>query len=198
MPPDYMNGSYLVDQGIRLSCQGKFEMLQSSIYPEAYNVPCEYFFIIQIQFEPNEDMDADILLKRIKLKIKDRTKNANTLQIEEIDVDINRPLPNKVSNTGKKTDGVTLKRGGQKVHHNILLYVENLGAKVNGVIEYTKYDDKGNPGDKVFKLEVKPFHLDLVDGQELIKNHNFKEFWKFYAEYEQRVLNNDIAAGANI
>jgi hypothetical protein len=40
-------------------------MLQSSIYPEAYNVPCEYFFIIQIEVEPNEDMETDILMKKI-------------------------------------------------------------------------------------------------------------------------------------
>ena len=46
MPADYKNGSYIIDQGVTLSSQGKFEMLQSSIYPEKYNVPCEYFFII--------------------------------------------------------------------------------------------------------------------------------------------------------
>jgi len=42
-------------------------------------VPCEYFFIIQIEVEPNEDMETDILMKKIKLKIKDRTKNKTTL-----------------------------------------------------------------------------------------------------------------------
>jgi hypothetical protein len=54
MPSDFKNGSYSTEHGINLSSQGKFEMLQSSIYPEAYNMPCEYFFIIQIEFEPNE------------------------------------------------------------------------------------------------------------------------------------------------
>lgn len=163
MPPEFKNGSYSVDQGIKLSSQGKFEMLQSSIYPEAYNVPCEYFFIIQIEFDPEETLETDILLKRIKLKIKDRTKNKTTLQFEEIDVDINRPLPNRETNTGKRQDGITVKRGGQKVHHNILLYVENLGAKVNGIIEYTKLDENGVAGDEIFNLNVKDFQLDLVD-----------------------------------
>jgi hypothetical protein len=78
MPADFKNGSYSVDQGIKLSSQGKFEMLQSSIYPEAYNVPCEYFFIIQIEFDPAQDLQTDILLKRIKLNIKDKTKNKTT------------------------------------------------------------------------------------------------------------------------
>lgn len=79
MPDTFKNGSYNVEQGVKISSQGKFEMLQSSIYPEAYNVPCEYFFIIQIEVEPNEDMETDILMKKIKLKIKDRTKNKTTL-----------------------------------------------------------------------------------------------------------------------
>jgi hypothetical protein len=157
-------------------------------------VPCEYFFIIQIEFDPTNDLQTDILLKRIKLNIKDRTKNKTTLQFEEIDVDINRPLPNRESNTGRKQDGISIKRNGEKVHHNILLYVENLGAKVNGVIEYTKFDKNGEAGEEIFTLNVKDFKLDLVDSQELIKNHNFKEFWKFYAEYEQRLLNNDEPA----
>jgi len=120
------------------------------------------------------------------------------MQFEDINVDINRPLPNQESNTGGKAHGVTVKRGGTKAHHNILLYVENLGAIVNGTIEYTKYKPDGSPGDEMFKLNIKEFCLDLVDDQKLIKNHNFKEFWKFYAEYEQRVLNNDVAVDGNI
>lgn len=59
-------------------------------------------------------------------------------------------------------------------HHNTLLYVENLGAKVTGVIEYTKFQPNGEPGEEVFTLPIKEFYLDLVDGQKLIKNHNFK------------------------
>ena len=59
-------------------------------------------------------------------------------------------------------------------HHNTLLYVENLGAKVTGVIEYTKFQQNGEPGEEVFTLPIKEFYLDLVDGQKLIKNHNFK------------------------
>jgi hypothetical protein len=58
MPDTFKNGSYNITQGVRISSQG-------SIYPEAYNVPCEYFFIIQIEVEPNEDMETDILMKKI-------------------------------------------------------------------------------------------------------------------------------------
>jgi hypothetical protein len=61
------------------------------------------------------------------------------MQFEDINVDINRQLPNQESNTGGRSHGVTVKKGGEKAHHNILLYVENLGAKVTGTIEYTKY-----------------------------------------------------------
>ena len=84
--PDFKNGSYAEDQGIAISAQGKFEMLQSSIYPEQYGVPCEYFFIIKIEFEGNDDMKENVLLKKVVLNIKDRTRNKTTGQYEYIDV----------------------------------------------------------------------------------------------------------------
>jgi hypothetical protein len=58
-------------------------------------VPCEYFFIIKIEFEPTKDLKDDILLKKVVLNIKDRTRNKNTGQYEYIDVQINRPLPER-------------------------------------------------------------------------------------------------------
>lgn len=70
------------------------------------------------------------------------------------------------------------------MHHNVLLYVENLGAKVTGVIEYQKLNANGDLIEEVFQLQVNEFVLDLNEGEELIKNFNFKEFWNFYAEYE--------------
>lgn len=96
--PDFKNGSYFVDQGVAISAQGKFEMLQSSIYPEQYGVPCEYFFIIKLEFEPTEELKEDLILKQVVLNIKDRTRNKNTGQYEYIDVQINRPLPEKSEN----------------------------------------------------------------------------------------------------
>ena len=151
MPEDYKNGSYSKQNGMVISSQGKFEMLQSSIYPEAYNVPCEYFFIIQILLKP-DDLNFDMLLKRIRLKIKDRTKNKTTGQLEEIDVDIVRPLPNRERNKGGRNEGIPVFRGGSEVRHNVLLYVENLGAKVTGTIEYAKYDEDSVPGTEIHSL----------------------------------------------
>lgn len=92
---DFKNGSYNIDKGVAISAQGKFEMLQSSIYPEQYGVPCEYFFIIKIEFDPTPDLEQTIILKKIVLNIKDRTKNKTTGQYEFIDVQINRPLPER-------------------------------------------------------------------------------------------------------
>jgi len=46
--PDFTNGSRIIQDGIEVCAQGKFEMLQSSIYPETYRVPSEFFFVIKI------------------------------------------------------------------------------------------------------------------------------------------------------
>lgn len=75
-------------------------------------MPCEYFFIIQIELEACNDLPQDILLKKIQLKILDKTKNKTTNQLEDMVVDINRPLPNNESNTGELGHGIPLKRGG--------------------------------------------------------------------------------------
>jgi hypothetical protein len=63
----------------------------------------------------------------------------------------------------------------------VLIYVENLGAKVTGYVEYVKINSKDK---KSYKIEVKEFYLDLIKGQKLIKNHYFKEFWQTVSEYE--------------
>ena len=54
--PDFKNGSYTEQDGITVSAQGKFEMLQSSIYPDCYGVPCEFFFVIKIQFQADASL----------------------------------------------------------------------------------------------------------------------------------------------
>jgi len=43
--------------------------------------------------------------------------------------------------------------------HNILLYVENLGAKVTGYVEYTVLATQEN-----LKINIKEFNLDLLEG----------------------------------
>ena len=45
--------------------------------------------------------------------------------------------------------------------HNILLYVENLNAKVSGHFEYKILGEKTN---EVHKIEIKEFVLDLLKG----------------------------------
>lgn len=65
---EFVNGSYIETDGISVSSQGKFEMLQSSIYPDSYGVPCEYFFVIKIQLEGLATLREDVQLKKIHLK----------------------------------------------------------------------------------------------------------------------------------
>mmetsp|Transcript_41995 Transcript_41995/g.64313 ORF Transcript_41995/g.64313 Transcript_41995/m.64313 type:complete len:117 (+) Transcript_41995:743-1093(+) len=44
----FRNGSLTQGNGIEVQAQGKFEMLQSSIYPKRCGVPSEFFFIVKI------------------------------------------------------------------------------------------------------------------------------------------------------
>lgn len=60
------------------------------------------------------------------------------------------------------------------MEHNVLIYVENLNAKVTGYVEY--YKAKGSDKD-IQKIEIKEFYLNLIKGQKLIKNAYFKQFW---------------------
>lgn len=71
--------------------------------------------------------------------------------------------------------------------HNILLYVENLNAKVCGHFEYKIAGDKSN---EVHKIEIKEFYLDLLKGQCLIKNHTFKDFWQNVEDVQNQLANN--------
>ena len=58
------------DKGIELCCQSKFEMLQSSLYPESYGVPSEHFFIIKFYFTAMADLKEAVNLKRIQLFVR--------------------------------------------------------------------------------------------------------------------------------
>lgn len=80
-------------------------------------------------------------------------------------------------------------KGGQR-EHNILLYVENLGAKVTGYIEYKDLNNK-NPEAENKKVDIKEFYLDLMKGQSLVKNHTFKEFWQSVEDFERELLENN-------
>ena len=183
MPAEgYENGSVSNQEGIELTTQGKFEMLQSSIYPPSYGVPSELFFIIKIQIEAMESLDRRVILKSIHLTIKDKTYNKRTGKMEVINVEINRDLSKKVEGEAVPRKIILEKGGiGEKRESNVLLYVENLGAQVNG---YLKYHYEGDA--EVRQIKINKFNLDLPKGQYLIPNQLFKEFWDAHAEFERR------------
>jgi hypothetical protein len=112
-------------------------MLQSSIYPISYGVPCEYFFIIKVEFKGMPSLPCDVVLQRIHLDIKDKSRNRETGKLEDIKVEINRGFIGKSDKRENEADdGVILRRNKGTFENNILLYVENLGAIVNGFVEY--------------------------------------------------------------
>lgn len=70
-----------------------------------------------------------------------------------------------------------------------MLYVENLGAKVTGYVEY-KYVSEKDPSIPLHKITLKDFTLDLLKGQSLVKNHTFKEFWQSVEDFERELREN--------
>jgi hypothetical protein len=41
------------------------------------------------------------------------------------------------------------------------------------------------------KINIKEFNLDLLEGQCLVKNHTFKEFWQSVEDFERELLENN-------
>lgn len=114
---------------------------------------------------------------KIHLNIQDKNRNKDTNEYERNDVPIDRKL--------NRNEGLVLMPGGPTKEHNILLYVANLKAKVTGYIEYTTQNaDKNAP---LKKINIKEFYLDLLEGQNIIKNHTFLEFWNSVAEIEDLI-----------
>ena len=89
---DFKNGSFMVKNDVEISSQGKFEMLQSSIYPETYGVPCEFFFVIKFQFRATSELKHNIVMKKIILKIHDNSRDKNTGELKRVVVPIERVL----------------------------------------------------------------------------------------------------------
>lgn len=148
-------------------------MLQSSIYPESYRVPSEFFFVIKIQFIP-QGLTEPVKLKKVQLKILDTQKSNSESKQSEVTID--RILKDK-----QKQPGILMNHDSQNLEHNILLYVENLKAKVMGHLEYSTL---AKP-DEILKVEIKEFFLDIGrKEQHIIKNHTFKEFWNSVKEVE--------------
>ena len=159
-------------------------MLQSSIYPESYGVASEYFFVIKFLFNAMPELKEPIKLMKIHLDIQDRNKNKDTKNDEKYTVKIDRKLKGE-----NKTEGLVLTPNGPKKEHNILLYVENLKAKVTGYVEYVYVIPQENE-ESVHKINIKEFQLDLNEGQFIVKNHTFKEFWNSVAEVEEMLKSN--------
>lgn len=85
--PDFRNGSYTEKDGIAVSAQGKFEMLQSSIYPDCYGVPCEYFFVIKFLFSLDKQSGTGpITLRKLHLNMKDKTKERGSNVYEDVNI----------------------------------------------------------------------------------------------------------------
>jgi len=86
-----------------------------------------------------------------------------------LSVDFSRQFPDE--------DGITLQ--GQYFDYDIMIYVENLGSKVTGSLNYI--DNAGT----VREMAINDFYLDLYEGQELVKNLTFKKFWDTFEEKKE-------------
>jgi hypothetical protein len=120
-------------------------------------VPCEFFFVIKLQFEATPELKRTIILNKINLMIKDKSRNRQTGEIQTINVKIERDL--KDENDKESENGLVIRQGGPVREHNILLYVEYLKATVNGHVEYIV---EGEDKNDIKTLEIKEFELDLL------------------------------------
>ena len=167
--PEFKNGSFCVKENLEVSIEGKFEMLQSSIYPDCYQISSEYFFVIKVQFNPTIELDQTLELKKLHLRIWERSRNKETGEFRNVIVQHDKDLKESKDSPVK---GITITPGCNRKEFNILLYIENLNANVTGFISY-----KIKGQDEFKKLHFNQFVLDLPKGQKLIKNFTFKEFW---------------------
>ena len=168
--PEYKNGSVTVSSGIEIQAQGKFEMLQSSIYPKNCGVPCEHFFIVKLQIKALEDFKQTRVLKQASLVVSDTTYNIKTKRDE----------PHKFTLEKKFFDGnpqmqqdVHLKKKNDRYEYNILLYLETLGSKVEGELHYSEILENGQMSEEEKIIKFEPFFLDLPKGQFLVENRMF-------------------------
>jgi hypothetical protein len=90
-----------------------------------------------------------VTLKKIHLQIQDKSRDKTTGEVQTVNVSIDRDL--KEENSKENESGLIIRPGGPKKEHNILLYIENLKAIVNGHVEYTV---EGKP-DEIKTLTIK-------------------------------------------
>lgn len=96
-------------------------------------MPCEYFFVIKVQFTPTPELDQTFELKKLHLKIQDRSRNKETGDLQNMTVQHDKDLKESKDSPVR---GITITPGCKRKEFNILLYVENLNAIVNGFITY--------------------------------------------------------------
>ena len=159
--PTYKNGSVTLTNGVEIQAQGKFEMFQSTLYPRQCGVPSEHFFIVKIEFKSMKKLSKKIYLKQVNLSINDRTLDFDT-QVEEPKV---FPTEKKFfdEKPTEKTNSYLFDKGN-KSDCDILLYVENIGIKVEGHVDYVEVDEKGKIIGAEKKMTINPFNLDLPHG----------------------------------
>ena len=74
-------------------------MLQSSIYPDCYGVPCEFFFVIKFLFSLDKTTGKEpITLRKLHLNMKDKTKERGSNVYEDVNISIERRLVEKTNN----------------------------------------------------------------------------------------------------
>jgi len=76
-------------------------MLQSSIYPDSFTVPKEYFFIIKVQFELPASAPQTLIIKRLILNIQDKVKSRGKEEFEFVNVEIEKKIIGKDNGLNK-------------------------------------------------------------------------------------------------
>ena len=134
-----------------------------------------------------------IIAKKLVLVIKDKTWNQQKQKKEQIMIKIHRKFTESRARNSEYNaaqihpDGVILKKGEGVFDHNIMLYTEHLDAYVTGYLVfasiYSPENTLGNDKNQDRHIPLKPFTLSLPQGQELIENRTFTNFWNAHDQY---------------
>ena len=127
------------------------------------------------------DLQETVELRKIDIEIHDKSRNRTTGELENVIVQIERDLYLKEDSEEDQVYATITPNGGYH-EHNVLLYIEHFGTEVFGTLEYVTEKDKKEG--TTSKMDINKFHLELIKGQKLVKNHTFKDFWQKAEEYE--------------
>ena len=120
-------------------------------------------------------MTQPIILEKLFLKINEKASSDRPSET----VDIERNM--SVENHPLDKAGLFLSQDHNTEEHDVLLYTQNLGAKVHGYVEYRV---EGKPQKK--RLLISEFELDLPKGQQLVRNTTFTKFWETIEEIQEK------------